>query len=80
MEKTLLEDGPEGRRLTVKLTEFNGIHLLDIRYWYFDKKAGEYRSTRKGVSLTGPKYRSIIATLVDQNGIRVDQKMRIWST
>ena len=66
MGKTLLEDGPAHKRLTLTLTEFGDARLLDIRYWYFDKKSGEYKSTRKGISLTGPKFNTIIGALVEK--------------
>ena len=64
MGKTLLEDGPAHKRLTLSLTEFGDARLLDIRYWYFDKKSSEYKSTKKGISLTGSKFNAVIGALV----------------
>ena len=57
-EKTLAEDGSSRNRLVIKLTEYEENRLLDCRYWYLDKKSGEFRPTRKGVMLTKSNYLS----------------------
>lgn len=66
-EETLVEDGPSYKRLAVKLSEFEGHQLLDIRYWYLQKKSGEYRATQKGVAIKGQQYKLITRTLVENS-------------
>lgn len=65
MDETLVEDGPSYKRLAVKLNEYEGHKLLDIRYWYLHKKSGEYRGTRKGIALKAPQYKLLTRALVE---------------
>jgi hypothetical protein len=52
LDRVIAEDGPASKRLVVRLSHYEESQLLDIRYWYQDKKTSEYRPTGKGVSLT----------------------------
>tara|TARA_Y100000590_G_C15648498_1_gene987859 strand:+ start:945 stop:1547 length:603 start_codon:yes stop_codon:yes gene_type:complete len=58
-EKVLSEDGPDHKKLLVKLTEYQGHHLFELRYYYFDKKANDFKPTRKGVMLTRTNYLTV---------------------
>jgi hypothetical protein len=55
-DRVLAEDGPPRKRLVLKLTHFEESRLLDLRYWYQDKKTSEFRPTGKGVSLTRKNF------------------------
>lgn len=52
LDRVIGEDGPASKRLVVRLSHYEESQLLDIRYWYQDKKTSEYRPTGKGISLT----------------------------
>lgn len=58
-EKVLAEDGPEWKKLVVKLTEYEQHRLLDLRYWYLNKPSGEFRPSNKGVMLTRSNYLTV---------------------
>ena len=66
-EETLVEDGPSHKRLSVKLNQYEGHKLLDLRYWYLHKKSGEYRATHKGIALKGPQYKLLTRALVENS-------------
>lgn len=51
-DRVLAEEGLPSKRLVLKLTHFEESRLLDIRYWYLDKKTSEFRPTSKGIALT----------------------------
>ena len=55
----LAEDGPPNKRLVFKLTHFEESRLLDLRYWYHDKKTAEFRPTAKGLSLTRKNFQCL---------------------
>jgi Transcriptional Coactivator p15 (PC4) len=55
-DRILAEEGPPGKRLVLKLTHFEESRLLDLRYWYQDKKTSEFRPTGKGLSLTRKNF------------------------
>ena len=63
----------------VSLTEFHGRKLVDLRVYYTDDK-GEYRPTRKGISLAVDDYtefRTAVArldkTLIDLKLVAADE-------
>lgn len=58
-EKVLIEEGPEAKRLVVKLSDYQGHRIFDMRYWYKHKQSGELRPTQKGVSLTRKNYQAL---------------------
>lgn len=62
---TLIEDGPDRSRLRIQLTEFQGTPLLQLRYWYKDKKSGEFKPTRKGIALTRNNYLAVKSVISD---------------
>ena len=58
----------------VSLTEFRGRKLIDLRVYYTDDE-GEYRPTRKGISISVdgyPEFRNAIARL---DKVLLDQKL-----
>lgn len=52
----LAEKGPQGRRFVIRLNEFKRHRLLDLRFYYLDKKAQEFRPTSKGINLNKDNY------------------------
>lgn len=58
-ERVLAEDGPERKRLVIRLTEYEQHRLLDLRYWYIHKPSGEFRPSNKGVMLTRSNYLTV---------------------
>jgi hypothetical protein len=61
----LFEDGRDSKKLRVMLREFKGTPLLDMRYWYLDKKTKELKATSKGISLTRINYLGMRTVAVD---------------
>lgn len=55
-DKILAEDGSEKKKLVIRLTEYEGNRLLDLRFWYFSKKDGEWHRTRKGIMLNRENF------------------------
>lgn len=58
----------------VSITEFRGRKLVDLRVYYTDDE-GEYRPTRKGISISVdgyPEFRNAIARL---DKVLLDQKL-----
>ena len=58
----------------VSITEFRGRKLIDLRVYYTDDE-GEYRPTRKGISISVdgyPEFRNAIARL---DKVLLDQKL-----
>lgn len=56
-DKTLAEDGTEKKKLIIRLTEYEGNRLLDLRFWYFNKKELEWHRTRKGIMLNRENFK-----------------------
>jgi hypothetical protein len=50
-DRVLAEDGPENRRLQIRLTEYEGNRLLDLRFWFFSRQNAEWQRSRKGIML-----------------------------
>jgi hypothetical protein len=65
--EVLIEDGPDSKRLRITLREFKDRPLLDIRYWYLDKKSKELKPTAKGISLTKANYLGLRSVAVDHH-------------
>ena len=65
--EVLIEDGPDNKRLRIALRKFKGTPLLDVRYWYLDKKAQEFKPTGKGISLTRANYLGLRSIAVDHH-------------
>jgi hypothetical protein len=63
----LLEDGPDSKRLRVALRQFKGRSLLDLRYWYLDKKTKDMRPSPKGISLTRTNYLGLRSIALDHH-------------
>jgi hypothetical protein len=59
-------------RLT--LTEFHGRKLIDLRVYYTDDK-GEYRPTRKGISLAVDGYTDFRSAVARLDKVLIDQKL-----
>lgn len=56
-DKALLGvDGTDRKLLVVRLTEYMGHRLVDLRYWYRDRKRDEMKPTSKGLMLTRSNY------------------------
>ena len=58
MDKILIEDGNDKKKFIVRLNEFEGTPLLDLRYWYKDKASKEFKPTKQGISITSSNYLS----------------------
>lgn len=54
--KVLIEDGSPSKKLIIQLKEYEGHRLLDVRYWYTDKKDKVLKPTQKGINLTRSNY------------------------
>lgn len=67
IDEVLVEDGSPRKRLRATLRRFKDFPLLDIRYWYEDKKTKEYRPTAKGISLTKSNYLSVRSISIDHH-------------
>lgn len=55
-DKILAEDGSLKKKLVIKLTEYEGNRLLDLRFCYFNKKEAEWSRTRKGIMLNRENF------------------------
>lgn len=49
----------DGKKL-VTIKKFNGINIVDIREFYVDKKTGEKKPGKKGISLTEDLWQKLI--------------------
>lgn len=58
----------------VSLTEFHGRKLIDMRVYYTDDK-GEFRPTRKGISLAVDGYTDFRTAVARLDKVLVDQKL-----
>jgi len=56
-DRVIAEDGPERKRLQIRLTEYEGNRLLDLRFWYFSRADSEWRRTKKGIMLNRENFR-----------------------
>lgn len=56
-ERTLAEDGTEKKKLIIRLTEYEGNRLLDLRFWYFNKQELEWHRTKKGIMLNRENFK-----------------------
>ena len=54
--KVLVEDGSPAKKLIIQLKEYEGHRLLDVRYWFTDKKDKLLKPTPKGINLTRSNY------------------------
>jgi hypothetical protein len=61
-EHLLATSGARRNELLVKLTHFEGIPLLDVRFWYTDRE-GKLQPTRKGISLPPGHFGVVAETL-----------------
>lgn len=55
-EHILVEGGPAQKRLSVRLTQYEGTPLLELRFWFLSRKSGEYVRTKKGIMLSRNNY------------------------
>ena len=58
----------------VSLTEFHGRKLIDLRVYYTDDK-GEYRPTRKGISLAVDGYTDFRSAVARLDRMLIDRKL-----
>ena len=65
--RVLLEDGSKKRRLIVTLQEYMERPLLNLRYWYEDKKTKEMKPTRNGVTLNRTNYLALKSSITDHH-------------
>ncbi len=66
-DELIIEDGPDRNRLRVKLTEYETNPLVDVRLWYKDKSSGEFKPSRKGISLTRNNYLAVRSAITDSH-------------
>lgn len=66
-EIILTEAGSFRKRLRLSLSVYKQQSLLNIRYYYEDKKSGEMRATPKGISVTRNNFLVIADTLAENN-------------
>ena len=64
-DRVLAEDGPERKKLQIRLTEYEGNRLLDLRFWFFSRRDGEWQRTKKGIMLNRENFRCTRKTLND---------------
>ena len=57
--EVLAEDGPASKKLIIKLGEYKGHRLFELRFHYFNKKEQDFTPTRKGLSLTRSNYLTV---------------------
>lgn len=62
-----LEDEPNNalvieldKKKQVSVRKYNGVSLVDIREFYFDKETGEKKPGKKGISLTEDSYWKLV--------------------
>lgn len=65
--EVLIEDGPDSKRLRIALRTFKGTPLLDLRYWYRDKKTKNLMPSPRGISLTRANYLGMRSVAVDHH-------------
>uniref|UniRef100_A0A0L0P433 Transcriptional coactivator p15 (PC4) C-terminal domain-containing protein n=1 Tax=Candidozyma auris TaxID=498019 RepID=A0A0L0P433_CANAR len=65
--KLELEDEPNNalvieldKKKQVSVRKYNGVSLVDIREFYFDKETGEKKPGKKGISLTEDSYWKLV--------------------
>jgi hypothetical protein len=58
-EKVLASVGSKKQMLVFTLGNYKGTKTLDVRKWEFRKGPGEFRPTRKGISLTDNTFRVV---------------------
>ena len=46
--------------IRIQSKEYEGHKLIDLRVWYEDKETGEYKPTKKGISLMPDKVPGVI--------------------
>lgn len=62
----LCEEGPDKKKLRITLHEYKGTPLLQLRYFYVDKKSGETKPTKNGIAITRNRYLDLVET-IDRN-------------
>lgn len=64
-EKEMNDDGSEyfslGRSRRISLTSYKGSKLIDIREFYEDKKTGDMKPGKKGITLNQSEWKNILA-------------------
>ena len=63
VDRVVGEEGPAGNRTTFTLTEYEGHKLFDIRKYYFARGSGEFKPTRKGISLNRDTFMELCRVL-----------------
>lgn len=58
-EVIIAEDGSNKKKLIVKLTEYKGTPLFDLRYYYMNEETNCLVPTGKGIALTRKNYLTI---------------------
>ena len=53
----------ESGRLRLSRSEFKGVERIDVRHFYLDKDSGEFKPTKKGVSIPIEKIPALIKRL-----------------
>lgn len=65
--KVLVEDGSPAKKLIIQLREYEGHRLLDVRYWYTDKKDKLLKPTQKGINLTRSNYLTFKSVITNRH-------------
>jgi hypothetical protein len=63
LEDVLAAHGRQKDRLVVRLSEYQGHRLLDIRRWYVTAGSKEWKPTTKGISLTRDAFEFVLTAL-----------------
>jgi hypothetical protein len=58
-------DDRDAEQLRISLDEYEGKRYVSARIWYRDAAAGEYRPTKKGITIRARELPDVIAWLMD---------------
>ncbi len=68
MSKDVATFGSKKSPVVVRLDEYKGRRIVDIRKYFSDKKSKELRPTKKGISLAENNFREITELIGDKGG------------
>lgn len=63
--KTLISAGGKRNKIVLSLGTYEGVNTVDIRKYFWDKKAMEYLPTRKGITLTKESFSVVRNALIE---------------
>ncbi len=69
---TIAAIGSEKAPILIKLNEYKGRHLLDIRRYYYDKDSRELKPTQKGINLNQEAF-AIVKNILQQQSAVIEE-------